>query len=314
MSGQGARDQDVSGRGDEQEGSWSGDGVGGRRKEMTLYEKATYATQPADILYKFYFLDVTDDIQELWGKTKDPQLGIERTRVLNQSCGGEETGELQCGVLQWITRVQFDKMDRDKNGYVSLAEYDLEYPAYQQPTPDRRLGFKTDWTFTRAAENGTDNGMAKTSFDEAFEPSDILLASIKDPLKRTFWTSCGVSKVGTPLSADGVADPSLKGSPGTWLNVTSFKLRQDRRYEYVIQGFNDTDNRIYLINLVAHNTKTGEMVLSPWAPLSYLAACTMAPCACAPEVGGGALIRRSLESNLCAGRRWHTRCMQSSER
>ena len=79
MSGQGARDQDVSGRGDEQEGSWSGDGVGGRRKEMTLYEKATYATQPADILYKFYFLDVTDDIQELWGKTKDRWNDVEVT-------------------------------------------------------------------------------------------------------------------------------------------------------------------------------------------------------------------------------------------
>jgi hypothetical protein len=274
MSGQGVRDRDLSRRADEQEGFLSGDGAGGRRKEMTLYEKATYATQPADILYKLYFLDVTDDIQELWGKTKDPQLGIERTRVLNQSCGGEETGELQCGVLQWITRVQFDKLDRDKNGYVSLAEYDLEYPAYQQPTPDRRLGFKSEWTFTRAAENGTDNGIAKANFDAAFDPSNILLASFKDPLKRTFWTSCGVDKIGTPLSADGFADPGLKGSAGTWLNVTSFTLRQDRRYEYVIQGFNDTDNRIYLINLVAHNTKTDEMVLSILAPRSPLPAPT----------------------------------------
>ena len=252
-----------------QEDGGGGDGFGRRRKEMTLYEKSAYVTQPADVEYMVFFVDVTDDFKQLWGVTRDPQLGTERTRVLNQSCGSgdgqpADLGELQCGVLQWITRVQFDKMDRDKNGYVSMAEYDLEYPRYLQLTPDRRLGFKDDWTFTRAAENGTDNGIAKTSFDEAFEPKEILLASIKDPLKRTFWTSCGIRRIGTPLSPDGVADPRLKGTPGTWLNVSSFTLRQDRRYEYVIKGFNDTDNRIYLVNLVARNTKTGEEV-SAWS-------------------------------------------------
>jgi hypothetical protein len=204
--------------------------------------------------------------------------------------------------LQWIARVEFDKMDRDSNGYVSALEYDLEYPPQWQvcvhasyleahtlphtlrahtlradmcdmcglrlqrlqrlqPTPDRRLGFKEDWTFTRAAENGTQftcfimtkvqiltprgaagtaNGIAKRAWDAAFDGTqftcfastkvqiltaalryatahdqlrsvaerscqclyfctskasklsttatahDMLLATLKDPLKRTF--------------------------------------------------------------------------------------------------------------------------------
>mmetsp|Transcript_12687 Transcript_12687/g.18400 ORF Transcript_12687/g.18400 Transcript_12687/m.18400 type:complete len:277 (-) Transcript_12687:21-851(-) len=212
-----------------------------------------------------YFLDVTDDIKKQWGVMVDPQLGIERTRVLDQKCGGDEAksedlGEMQCGVLQWITRVQFDKIDRDKNGYVSAREYDLEYPDDLQLSPDRRLGFKEDWTFSRAADNGTDNGISKAAFDEAFEARDILLASIKDPLKRTFWTVCGIRKIGTPLSPTGVADPSLKGTEGTWLNVTSFVQLEDRKYRYTIQGMNDTDNRIYLINMIARNLITGEEV------------------------------------------------------
>jgi hypothetical protein len=163
--------------------------------------------------------------------------------------------------------VQFDKLDRDNNGYVSAAEYDLEYPTDLQPQAGsgtygtvRRLGFKPDYTFSRAAENGTDNGISKYSFDEAFDADPILLASLKDPLQRTFWTVCGIRKAATPLTGEGFADPSLRGSAGVWLNVTRFEQMEDRRYRYVIKGLNDTDNRIYLVNLVARNKVTGEQV------------------------------------------------------
>jgi hypothetical protein len=35
---------------------------------------------------------------------------------------------------------------------------------------------------------------------------------------------------------------------------------EDRRFQYTINGFNDTDNRIYLINIIAQNVVTGEEV------------------------------------------------------
>ena len=238
-------------------------GGGGRRagEELTLYQKAAYKTQPEDIEYQLYSLDITDDVVERWGKMVDPQLGETRARVLDQPCGavsseGEDLGELQCGVKQWIARVQFAKLDRDNDGYVSSAEYDLEYPADVQTSGDRRAGFKQDWTFSRAASNGTDNGISKASWDAAFDPEPILLANIKDPLKRTFWTVCGVRKIGSPISREGVADGSTLRP--TWLNVTSFEQLEDRRFRYTILGLNDTYNRIYLLNAIARNTKTGE--------------------------------------------------------
>ena len=55
-------------------------------------------------------------------------------------------------------------------------------------------------------------GISKSKFDRAFYPDDILLASLKDPFQRTFWTVCGIRRLGTPLRADGTADPSLKGT------------------------------------------------------------------------------------------------------
>jgi hypothetical protein len=35
---------------------------------------------------------------------------------------------------------------------------------------------------------------------------------------------------------------------------------EDRRFQYTINGFNDADNRIYLINIIAKNVVTGEEV------------------------------------------------------
>jgi hypothetical protein len=89
-----------------------------------------------------------------------------------------------------------------------------------QPTPDRRLGFKEDWTFTRAAENGaqftcftstkvqiltprgaagTANGIAKRAWDAAFDGTQftgftstkvqILTAALRATQQRT--TSSG---------------------------------------------------------------------------------------------------------------------------
>ena len=63
-------------------------------------------------------------------------------------------------------------------------------------------------------------------------------------------------KIGSPISREGVADGSTLRP--TWLNVTSFEQLEDRRFRYTILGLNDTYNRIYLLNAIARNTKTGE--------------------------------------------------------
>lgn len=78
-------------------------------------------------------------VDDRWGTMMDAE-GNSRTRLIDNPCGGKM---MQCGVLQWIARVEFKKLDRNLDGVMTREEYEVRY------TAERRL---------------TDNGFGASEF------------------------------------------------------------------------------------------------------------------------------------------------------
>ncbi|EKX44593.1 hypothetical protein GUITHDRAFT_139538 [Guillardia theta CCMP2712] len=229
-----------------------------RSLNMTALERAAIPIVPEDIVYMIFFLDITTEFKARWGTTMDAE-GQVRTRLIDNPCGSSQndfqrSGELTCGVLQWITRLEFDKLDINRNGYLSKDEYELRYPSY---LPLKDNGLKGDYTFESAAENSSEWGISKATWDELYsDANSVMLASIKDPLVRNMWTVCGVRKFGIPLDPLGIA--VANNSAGTWLSTRDLSQFEDGRLRYPVGGLNDSDNNVYILNVLARNLKTME--------------------------------------------------------
>mmetsp|Transcript_11418 Transcript_11418/g.31848 ORF Transcript_11418/g.31848 Transcript_11418/m.31848 type:complete len:372 (+) Transcript_11418:36-1151(+) len=218
--------------------------------QWTAAQRAAYAVVDGDLDYMIYWMDLTDAMKTRWGTEQD-SMGNNFTRLFSNPC---DASEKQCGILEYIPRYFFRLLDRDGNGLLSLAEYQSYFP---DGTPADQNGFISGYTFARAAINGTGGSLTMTAWVLYFGmASSMMQASIKDPTLRSFWTPCGVQTWGTPLGPSGNAskDPRL----ATWLPTTSFEQLADGRLTRRIVGLNDSDNNVYLLNIVVRNRVTGE--------------------------------------------------------
>jgi len=239
---------------------------------VTLEEKAAYRTRDEDLEFKFYYMEITKAFKDRWGTMLDLQTGENRTRLLNSTC--TPPAQLDCGALQWVVISEFDKMDRDNNGIVTMKEYEGVYPPQQQAIKN---GFVPGMDFTQAA--GVDSVLQFAEWDKYFGLAlDILEASVKDPLARTFWTVCGVEKYGTLMPPDGNLSNTAND---TWIPIRDVDQLEDGRFRFVIKGFNDEDNNLYLINVLVRNRATGEV-----AAYHFHTVQRRTPVYSPPEVGG----------------------------
>jgi hypothetical protein len=89
-----------------------------------------------------------------WGVIEPFKDGRNLTRPINNPCGAQVES---CGVLQWISRLEFQKLDRDNNTVMDRDEYEERYRREDQF--DGNTGFSSLFTFSKLAENvSAENG------------------------------------------------------------------------------------------------------------------------------------------------------------
>jgi len=246
---------------------------------LTLEQRAVLPLENAHLEFMVYWMDVTEAFKERWGTTEDSEGNV-RTRLLTNPCG--EMMNL-CGVREWIAKVEFMKLDRDSDGVITRQEYEVRY------TPDLQLrgdtGFGARFDFSRLAANVSGViGISKAVWDLRYTGAeDILQASFKDPMKRSFWTACGVNASGTRLALDG--DANTPPGEAVWGNISQFDQLEDGRLLHSFKNLNDTDNNVYMINVIVRHKITGEEVAYKPHVLQRITPIYKAPEIGGPEVG-----------------------------
>uniref|UniRef100_A0A7S0Z2B7 EF-hand domain-containing protein n=1 Tax=Hemiselmis tepida TaxID=464990 RepID=A0A7S0Z2B7_9CRYP len=211
-----------------------------------------------DLEYLIYWVEITRQFRERWGVVFDRE-GRNLTRPISNPCGARKE---ECGVLEWIKQVEFEKLDRDGNGVLDRGEYQNRYT--QEDQFEGRTGFGALYNFGELSNNASTPtgfvlGVSQETWDLRYEgASDIFRASIKDPLIRSFWTPCALEAFGTPLPISG--NVSDDPATATWAPKTSFDQLEDGRILREVTDLKDDDNNVYLFNAVVRHKVTGEKV------------------------------------------------------
>uniref|UniRef100_A0A7S0HAZ9 EF-hand domain-containing protein n=1 Tax=Hanusia phi TaxID=3032 RepID=A0A7S0HAZ9_9CRYP len=254
--------------------SWSQRGLGERRSRRSLpnvtepypggaspaaIEKAMHIVTDEELEYMIYVVDLTKIIRDRWGVVRD-SIFNQYTRLIDWDqpsvffCDDSPQGK--CGIYQVITRQEFARLDVNGDGLISLSEYEAEYSIERQKYDD---GFKAGWNFQIAALNHSGQGIDLSTWEEAYNGyKGIFDASLKDPLVRTYWTSLGLNQTGRPVGVTGnisAANPVIE-----WLTYKAFDQLPDGRLTRNLKGLDDSDNNVYILNLVVRSRVTGEQV------------------------------------------------------
>uniref|UniRef100_A0A7S0UEV3 EF-hand domain-containing protein n=1 Tax=Hemiselmis andersenii TaxID=464988 RepID=A0A7S0UEV3_HEMAN len=228
-------------------------------------------------------MEITDTVRARWGVVFDRE-GRNLTRPVTNPCGERKE---ECGVLEWIKQVEFDKLDRDENKVLDRNEYLKRFTVEDQV--EGRTGFGQLYDFGKLSENhstatGFILGVSQDTWDLRYEGArDIFLASIKDPLVRSFWTPCAVQTFGTPLPISG--NVSDDPATATWAPKTSFDQLEDGRILREVTDLKDDDNNVYLFNVLVRHKVTGEQVAYKTHVVQRLTPEYKVPDVAGPEVG-----------------------------
>jgi hypothetical protein len=214
----------------------------------------------SDLEYMVYWMDITAAVRLRWGVTTNSML-VEKTRLLDSEpkegplCGPLNPDTSKCGIKQLITRSEFTRIDKDANGVIDREEYEVEYPEERQKVDD---GFVPAYSFEKAAANNSlTDGIEYTTWRNVYDGHQAIFdKSVKDPTARTYWTVCGLNSSGTRMVPSGNVTKSP--SRAEWLDIRGFERTPEGKMVRTIKGLDDSDNNIYVINVVVRSRKTGE--------------------------------------------------------
>lgn len=228
--------------------------VNGSVGNYSMVQRWQHALSDNDLQYMIYWVDLTAAVKARWGTMTDA-LGNSYTRLFDEPC---DASNLRCGIKQLIRQQTFTRWDADQDGTLSRAEFDLAYPPSLQADDP---GFVNGSTFEEVAASSVGGvGIDALEFEAKWAGAAAVLdASIKDPLLRNYWTTCGVQRSGTPVVPSG--NVSLDSRRAEWLSIRSFDQLEDGRLARSLKGLDDSDNNVYAINVVVRNVVTGEQAV-----------------------------------------------------
>ncbi|EKX50059.1 hypothetical protein GUITHDRAFT_104457 [Guillardia theta CCMP2712] len=222
-------------------------------------QQAVHAISDEELEYMIYVVDLTQIIRDRWGVVRD-SIYNQYTRLIDWDQPSvffcDESPQGKCGIYQVITRQEFARLDVNGDGLISKSEYEAEYSVERQKYDN---GFKSGWNFQIAALNHSGQGIDLATWEEAYNDyKGIFDASLKDPLVRTYWTSLGLNQTGRPVGVTGnisAANPVIE-----WLTYKAFDQLPDGRLTRNLKGLDDSDNNVYIVNVVVRSRATGEEV------------------------------------------------------
>lgn len=214
-----------------------------------VVQRAQTRIRDEDLEYMILWREITQTFVERWGTMTDA-MGTRYTRLMDNPCGDRN---MMCGYKQAIAKAEFLKLDRDQDGTMSGREYADQYTSARQV---HDTGFKKGVTFASIAGNGT--SITEVAWLENFDGVQSLIdATVKDPWYQTFWTVSSVNATGKRIVPGG--NVSKEQSRAVWEDWTQFdQLTGDGKLTRAISGLDDSNNNIYIINILVRHKLTGE--------------------------------------------------------
>lgn len=224
-------------------------GVASVQSMKGVVDRAKTPIRDQDLEFMIFWKEVTATFVERWGTMTDP-MGNTYTRLMDNPCGDRN---MMCGYKQWIPKSEFLKLDKNQDGVMSREEYEKQYTASRLAYDD---GFKTGVSFGSIAGNGST--ITEAQWIENFDGTQAIIdATVKDPMYQTFWTVGSVNTTGKRIVPGGNA--SKEEERAMWEPWTQFdQMAGDGRLTRSISGLDDSNNNIYIINVLVRHKVTGE--------------------------------------------------------